>query len=135
MGNGPVDEAVFDTLKQALPDVDEASVRAAVRESGREMSPVAEGVRQETLDELERTLSALADEYERGDPARKRQVRNLVIVAKEHAGFAARSSRLTDEKRALKEEMLLWLRTWLENPGLFGVWVAIRKRRAVPGPL
>ena len=30
--------------------------------------------------------------------------------------------------RALRAEMGLWLRVWLENPGVFGVWENLRTR-------
>lgn len=133
-GGGLVDDAAFDALKAALDGVDESTIRAAVRESGLPMSPMTEGVRQDTFDDLERTLIALAGEYERGDAARRRSVRALVITAKDHAGFAARSSKVEAGQRAVKEEMLLWMRTWLENPALFGAWVGIRKRTAAQDP-
>ena len=47
-------------------------------------------------------------------------VRRLVITAKEHARLAAR----IPSKRPEKEEMILWLTTWLENPPVFREWVA-----------
>jgi len=47
-----------------------------------------------------------------------------VIEAKDHARWAARSA----EKRAVKEEMAMWMLTWLENPPLFRDWVALRRR-------
>jgi hypothetical protein len=48
-----------------------------------------------------------------------------VITAKDHARLAMRKT--NEEKRALKEEMILWMLTWLENPGVFPIWVALRK--------
>jgi hypothetical protein len=47
----------------------------------------------------------------------------VVITAKDHARLAARNL----DKRAEKEEMLLWLLTWLENPPLFRDWVRLRR--------
>jgi len=29
-----------------------------------------------------------------------------------------------------KEEMVLWMLTWLENPGVFATWLELRKRAA-----
>jgi hypothetical protein len=52
-------------------------------------------------------------------------VRRLVITAKEHARLAGRNP----AKRPDKEEMILWLTTWLENPPVFREWVAIRRKR------
>jgi hypothetical protein len=86
-----------------------------------------EGVRQDSLPELERTLDALAAAYAAADPARRRTIRADVILARQHAGWAARGA--PPERAPEKEEMLLWLRTWLENPPLFPAWVALRKRR------
>jgi hypothetical protein len=50
-------------------------------------------------------------------------VRRLVITAKEHARLAARNP----GKRPDKEEMILWLTTWLENPPVFREWVSLRR--------
>jgi len=91
-------------------------LRRLVRESGARMHPLVEGVRQETLEELERTLLAMKNE-----PA----YRALVLTAKEHARLSLRSPR-TD--RAMKQEMLTWMTVWLQTPELFAGWVALRKR-------
>jgi len=50
-------------------------------------------------------------------------VRHVVITSKEHARLATRNP----AKRAEKEEMILWLLTWLENPPLFAAWVRLRR--------
>ncbi len=97
------------------------------------LAPVVEGVRQETFDSLERTLNALAGEYEAAssDRARTRMLRRLVITAKEHARFAAKSTR-DEQKRIEKLEMVEWMIVWLENPGVFGEWAKLRRRAAIP---
>lgn len=118
-----VSEAVHAELRAAFPEVSEKTLRTALRESGWRLAPLVEGVRQESLEYLERTLLALLDEYERGDKARQRQVRELVIVAKQHATFAR------------KDEVALWTRTWLENPPLFREWVVLRKRVIAARPI
>ena len=46
-----------------------------------------------------------------------------MIEAKDHARWAARNP----EKRAEKQEMALWMLTWLENPPLFPQWVKLRR--------
>ena len=76
---------------------------------------MVEGVRQSNLGALELSLLALLVEYESGDAAHKRAVRKLVITARDHA------------KWTHKEENLLWLTTWLENPPLFPAWALLRK--------
>jgi hypothetical protein len=72
-----------------------------------------EGVRQENLAGLERTLVALLGEE-------RRAARTLIIEAKDHARWSLR-------KHPEKQEMILWMLTWLENPGIFPQWLKIRK--------
>lgn len=113
----------WSALLGVLAPVSEGYLRRLLRECGVPLEPLVEGVRQESLEALEASLLALADEYERGDAVRRAQVRRLVIAAKDHARWAARR----EESRAVKEEMALWLLTWLENPPLFGEWVRLRR--------
>lgn len=107
-------------------------LRPALRECGLPLAPLVEGVRQANLPELDRTLSQLAAEYQRGEPARRRLVRQTVITARQHAEWALRRLKSADGKRPEKEEMLLWIRTWLENPPLFPAWAKLRARRMKP---
>ncbi len=102
-------------LKEALAPVSENYLRKLLRESGAPLAPMVDGVRQSSLDELESSLLALLAEYESGGGARQREVRNLVITAKDHARWTH------------KEENRLWLTTWLENPSLFPIWAKLRK--------
>jgi len=88
------------------------------------LTPLVEGVRQGTLDELESSLLALLDEYERGGLDRRAAVRRLVIRAKDHARWAMRSA----AQRDMKEEMVLWMTTWLENPPVFRQWLVLRSK-------
>jgi hypothetical protein len=118
-----IGEAEFALLRAALSPVSEGYLRKLVRECGAALDPMVAGVRQGTLEELETSLRELLDEYEQGDAARRMAVRRLVITAKDHARLAARNP----AKRAEKEEMILWLTTWLENPPVFGEWVKIRR--------
>jgi hypothetical protein len=84
------------------------------------------GVRQNSLEELERSLLEIGEEYARaqaaGDAARERRCRRLVIEAKDHARWTLRRG------HAEKEEMVLWTLTWLENPGVFPAWVGLRTK-------
>jgi hypothetical protein len=125
----PVGEAEFDELRRDLAPVSENYLRKLLRESGAPLSPVVEGVRQSTFDELERSLAALTAEYARRDAQHRQAVRQLVITAKDHARWSAGR----DEKRAEKEEMTLWMLTWLENPPLFADWVRLRKKLSGAG--
>lgn len=106
--------AEWEALRAAVAPVSEGYLRRLLRESGAALSPLVEGVRQEDLAALERTLLALRAED-------RTQARRLVIEAKQHARWAL-------PKHPEKEEMILWMLTWLENPEIFPAWVALRKR-------
>lgn len=127
-----VDERVWSALRAQFPEWPETTLRRGVRESGLAMTPLVEGVRQESFAELERTLSALAQVYGQLPPQEQRALRQQVITAKTHAQFAARNAHADAAHRLDKEEMVLWIRTWLENPAVFPVWLSLRKR-ARPG--
>ena len=118
-----IGETEFEALGRALAPVSVSYLRKLVRESGVPLDAMVEGVRQGSFDELEASLLRFQDEYERGDAARRAAVRRMVITSKEHARLAARNA----AKRAEKEEMVLWLLTWLENPPLFADWVRLRR--------
>jgi hypothetical protein len=121
-----IDESVWQALQQRLAPVSESYLRKLVRAVGRPMAPIIEGVVQDSFDDLERTLAALQVEYEVSDPERKRAIRKSVITAKDHAFFALKRMQPEDERRESKEEMLLWMRTWLENPSVFSTWLTLR---------
>jgi|SRR5665213_1146211 len=118
-----VGEAEFAQLRAALAPVSESYLRKLLRECGVPLDAMVEGVRQATFGDLEASLLKLLEEYEQGDPSHRMAVRRLVITAKDHARLAARNP----EKRVEKEEMILWLTTWLENPPVFAEWVRIRR--------
>ncbi len=119
-GAEQVDESLAFRAAAEHPGVSGRTLRAALLECGLKLAPMVEGVRQDTAENLARTLLALAAEYEEGDAARRRQVRAAVIEARQHAVFASRNKP--------KEEDLLWLRVWLENPPLFAEWLELRRR-------
>jgi hypothetical protein len=122
-GTRQIGEAEFEELRRALAPISESYLRRLLRESGAALSPMVEGVRQGNFDELEASLIRMLDQYEKADPKRRAAVRRLVIAAKDHARWASRRP----EKRAEKEEMALWMLTWLENPPLFPDWVKLRR--------
>ena len=117
-----VGESEFDQLRLALAPVSESYLRRLLRDSGAALAPMIEGVRQGTLDELESTLIALLDEYEKGDGSRRMAVRRLVVTAKDHARW-----------QSGKQEMILWMITWLENPPVFREWVRLRRVQLAVG--
>jgi hypothetical protein len=118
-----VGEAEFAELARELAPVSDSYLRKLVKECGVPLAPLVAGVRQGNLDELEESLRHLLQEYDHGDAKHRASVRRLVITAKDHARLAARNP----ARRAEKEEVILWLTTWLENPRLFPVWVEIRR--------
>ncbi len=106
-----VDRTQWDRLRASLAPISEGYLRRLLRASGVPLTPEVEGVRQENFSQLERTL--LAAEH----PAAVRE-------AKLHAELARRSP---NANRAVKTEMIEWMRVWLETPSAFPVWVRLRK--------
>jgi hypothetical protein len=119
-----IGEREWAMLRVELDPVSGSYLRRLLRESGVPLSPLVEGVRQESFDALESSLLNLLAEYESGDMAMRTTIRRLVIESKDHARWAARKS----EKRGEKQEMALWMLTWLENPPLFPQWVKLRRQ-------
>lgn len=125
--NSPVvDDALWTEMRQMLAPVSESYLRKLLREMKTLLTPLVDGVCQDSFEDLERTLLALQGEYSAGN---KQRTRTIVIVAKDHARWALKRAK-EETKRAMKEEMILWMKTWLENPELFPAWVALRKRAA-----
>jgi len=124
-----VGDAEWMALQRELAPISTSYLRRLLREVTAEtnvtLSPTVEGVRQDTLDSLERSLGGLLVEYEAADREGRKLIRRLVIEAKDHARLAGRKP----EIRELKAEMQMWMLTWLENPGLFLQWVELRKRQ------
>ena len=116
-------------LRAELAPISESYLRRLLRDSGAALSPLVEGVRQDDLTQLERTLLALEDEYAHGDRERATCCRKLVIEAREHARFALRRMAEDDPRRTTRAEMIEWMRQWLEYPKLFPQWVELRKRK------
>jgi hypothetical protein len=123
-----IGEGQWDALRRDLAPVSRGYLRKLLRETGIPLSPMVEGVRQDNLETLQHSLTALLDEYQRGDAARRAEVRKLLIEAKDHARWSAKNP----DKKALKDEMALWILTWLENPPLFPEWARLR-RQTQPG--
>jgi len=109
-----------------LAPISENHLRRLLRESGAPLAPWIEGVRQESLNALEASLMKLLDGYERGDREQRARARRAVITAKDHAGWALRRQTNEDQK-LVKQEMILWMTIWLENPPLFKQWAPLRR--------
>lgn len=120
-----INEGLAASLRAQLAPCSDLLFRTLLKECGVPLAPLVEGVSQDDLVSLERTLLGLAQEYR--EPHLKRRCRQLVVQAKDHARLVARNLKVDPDKRALKEEMILWILTWLENPAVFEVWVPMRK--------
>jgi hypothetical protein len=120
-------------LRERLAPISSAYLQKLVRSSGLPLDAVVEGVRQDSFEELERTLIGIGEEYakalESSDTARAARCRQAVITGKEHARLAARRRAAPPEARALKEEMAAWMLLWLENPAIFPTWLSLRKKK------
>lgn len=120
-----IDVALFNELKTALAPISDSYLEDLVRESGIPLDPVVEGVSLHSPDDLRRTLLALAEIYESApDP---RAVRGRVIEAKTRLRMLIARTRFPELKHE-REDMHLELMTWLENPGVFSLWVKLRHR-------
>jgi hypothetical protein len=130
-----IGESEYAELRETLAPISESYLRKLLRDSGASLAPMIAGVRQSTLDALESSLLALLDEYERGDQQRRAAVRNLIITAKDHARWAAHrttpgaTGKATEKPAPAsnKQEMILWMVTWLENPTVFRQWIQLRR--------
>jgi hypothetical protein len=128
-----VDESLAQELHARFGPFTESYFRRTLRDFADERSidlaPIVEGIRQESFEALERTLRGMARLYTEAEGSR-RKCRNLVIEAKEHAQFAARRFERVGDADALKakREMILWMRVWLDDPGLFDTWLDLRRR-------
>ncbi len=128
---GEIGEPEWAALLQLLAPVSESYLRALLRRSGVPLTPLVEGVRQESFETLEASLLKLLREYGHAGSQRRLAVRRLVMAARDHARWASRKDSCNEETRAEKEEMRLWMLTWLENPPLFPEWVRLRREAMV----
>ena len=84
---------------------------------------------QKTFDELESALLALEADYAAASTPGREAIRRDVILARRKAVWA--SKRAKDESsRTRKHEMAEWMLVWLESPGVFPAWVALRRKAA-----
>jgi hypothetical protein len=131
-----IGEAEWNDLLRELGPVSESYLRKLVRATGLPFEPPWSGVRQDSFEELERSLLAMGEAYaeglREGRRDRARDCRRQVISAKDHARWAARNRRTGAAKRAQKEEMVEWMLVWLGDPEVFPEWVRVRKRVLEP---
>jgi hypothetical protein len=122
-----IDETVWSELVVHLAPVSSSYLRELLKSAGLPLDPLIEGVRQDSLEEAERTLVALSCMYSESSGERRARVRAAVIESKDRLRWSLKRDSDDSERRALKQEILLWTMTWLENPLVFESWLAIRK--------
>jgi hypothetical protein len=119
-----IGETEWNALLTAIPKL----TTRDLRDVGIPVEPPWSGVLQKTFDELERSLSSIADVYAARTDLRP-FCRAQVIRAKDRARLASRNGRMAAEKRSVKAEMVEWMLVWLGDPAVFRQWVRIRLGR------
>ena len=59
-----------------------------------------------------------------------RLMREIAIKGKRRAQMIADNEKISDEKRAEKQEIAEWLTIWLQNPEIFENWLILRQNSA-----
>lgn len=84
-----------------------------------------------TLAETEETIARLENLRQRflaaSDKKGVEYCRQFALAGRRRAGMIAGNRRVSEPKRLQKQEAALWFQIWLETPGLFGDWLALRK--------
>lgn len=128
-----VDRPAWQVLRAAFRTVSERTLLHDLLDGGFALDPLVEGVRLDTMENLFRSLTALAICHQReGATARKGAItaaRKCVLEARRKAEAVLRNPKVSPEKKSAMEEKFLWLRTWLENPELFPEWASLRWRK------
>lgn len=121
-----VDRAAAEAIRRDVGEVSDQTFRHTLIKSGYVLDPMVEGVNQTTIEDLARTLLALASIYETAPRVERMEIRAMAMESKRHARFAAANRKLDEARRKEKEEMLLWISTWIENPPVFAGWLNLR---------
>ena len=85
-------------------------------------------VQAKTFDQLQSSLCDFQRAYAEF-PDRRRELRDIVIRAKDRARYASRNPKAAAEKRAVKAEMVEWMLVWLSDPAMFEDWVRLRRKQ------
>jgi hypothetical protein len=125
---GMIDEETWARLKRELAPVSDSYLHSLLKHGGRPLTPLVEGVNVSSLDDAERTLRALSSEYGAADIIRRKTCRSVVIGAKQKLRWSLQRAVREDTSRSAKEEILLWIATWLENPAVFPDWIVLRRQ-------
>jgi hypothetical protein len=97
-------------------------LRRLLRQTPLRLHPLVEGVRQDSLENLCRTLSGLSAIY----GVEPKPCRDIVLDSKRHTQILL----ARDPANAWRNQVLLHLNTWLENPAIYPVWSLLQKKNA-----
>jgi hypothetical protein len=127
-----ISEERWRELAALLAPISESYLGDLLQATGLPIAQPFGGVRQRSFDDLEASLLEMEKEYsqavENHDRKRATACRRIVIQAKDRARLISRNQKVDSEKRRQKTEMVEWMLVWLENPGIFESWVALRKK-------
>jgi hypothetical protein len=127
-----ISEERWRELSALLAPVSESYLRDLLQAAGLSVEQPFGGVRQSSFEDLEASLLEMEKVYSKAvakhDRERANACRRVVIQAKDRARLVSRNLKVDAEKRRRKAEMVEWMLVWLENPGIFESWVALRKK-------
>jgi hypothetical protein len=127
-----ISEERWRELATLLAPISENYLRDLLQATGLAIAQPFGGVRLSSFEDLEASLLAMEKEYSKAvanrDRRRATACRRAVIQAKDRARLISRNQKVDSEKRRQKAEMVEWMLVWLENPGIFESWVALRKK-------
>jgi hypothetical protein len=127
-----ISEERWRELATLLAPISETYLRDLLQATGLPIAQPFGGVRQGSFDDLEESLLEMEKAYSNAganhDRKRATACRRAVIQAKDRARLISRNQKVDSEKRRQKAEMVEWMLVWLENPGIFESWVALRKQ-------
>jgi hypothetical protein len=127
-----ISEERWRELAALLAPISENYLRDLLQATGLPIAQPFGGVRLSSFEDLEASLLEMEKEYSKAivnhDRRRATACRRTVIQAKDRARLISRNQKVDSEKRRQKAEMLEWMLVWLENPGIFESWVALRKK-------
>ena len=122
-----ITEALFREMETTLAPVSRSYLRELLKTMDLPLDPWVRGVSLHSPDDLRHSLLAFAKLYiTTEDRTRQRELRADVIEAKTRLR-ALISKTIESALRAERESMLVEVMTWLENPGIFDLWVKLKK--------
>jgi hypothetical protein len=123
--------AEWEKLRQGFS---ESSLREWLTEAGIPVDQPFRGIDTKTMESLEDSLVAMTELYV-GAPGVRRACRAAVIATKDRTRFASKNQKVDRGKREMKAEMVEWMLVWLDDPAMFPVWAAVRKKVKRSAPM